>query len=753
MVLSPRKRALHLTANSTRMALLGLGAALICIIWAAVWLQIDSQRRAMLSIVMQEASDLALVLEQNTERSATEMDRMIKYLRTIHTRMGDTVSWPSIVQSEFNTSNRTAQISVIDTNGIMITSSKMLYPKHPVDLSDREHFKVHALAKIDRLFISKPVFGRVSKKWSVQFTRPFFNRAGEFAGVIVVSLDADFMSRSFGELSLGSSGGLALVGKDGIVRSGAGIYRDLLGKSMPTKLDGLDRSDKVLEDVTINWSASHGPVTTVERASPRFPLKAVITRSDAPQYKQWLSNAISYVIGGLILNVVVVIVIAVSIMRHTKFERELRLLARTDSLSGLMNRRALQEHLAELFSEAAEKRPFSLFLIDLDGFKYVNDRFGHPVGDELLVAVSRRLLDLVPDNSIVARMGGDEFAIVTMNTDSQQTSESLADQICAALRKPFATSGLKHEIGGSLGLIAEASAFHDPAELMRCADLALYAAKTAGRDCWRVFNERMNDEVNERTEIEAGLRAVLQQEQLEVFYQPIVSASTEKTSGYEALVRWRHPEKGLVPPSIFIPVAEQTGFIVNIGAWVLRRACADFVALPGKPKVSVNVSAVEFRDSNVAETIRNELQRSGLEPSRLRIEITESLLMARGTDTLDQLREIRGMGVEIALDDFGTGYSSLSYLQSYPIDCIKIDQSFVRGLSNNKVTPAIIQAITSMAVGMGISTVAEGIETEAEAALIIKLGCTELQGYYFGRPQPLSEMPALQARKAIATAA
>ncbi|MGE3710780.1 MAG: EAL domain-containing protein, partial [Hyphomicrobiaceae bacterium] len=629
----------------------------------------------------------------------------------------------------------------------------MLYPKHPVDLSDREHFKVHALAKIDRLFISKPVFGRVSKKWSVQFTRPFFNRAGEFAGVIVVSLDADFMSRSFGELSLGSSGGLALVGKDGIVRSGAGIYRDLLGKSMPTKLDGLDRSDKVLEDVTINWSASHGPVTTVERASPRFPLKAVITRSDAPQYKQWLSNAISYVIGGLILNVVVVIVIAVSIMRHTKFERELRLLARTDSLSGLMNRRALQEHLAELFSEAAEKRPFSLFLIDLDGFKYVNDRFGHPVGDELLVAVSRRLLDLVPDNSIVARMGGDEFAIVTMNTDSQQTSESLADQICAALRKPFATSGLKHEIGGSLGLIAEASAFHDPAELMRCADLALYAAKTAGRDCWRVFNERMNDEVNERTEIEAGLRAVLQQEQLEVFYQPIVSASTEKTSGYEALVRWRHPEKGLVPPSIFIPVAEQTGFIVNIGAWVLRRACADFVALPGKPKVSVNVSAVEFRDSNVAETIRNELQRSGLEPSRLRIEITESLLMARGTDTLDQLREIRGMGVEIALDDFGTGYSSLSYLQSYPIDCIKIDQSFVRGLSNNKVTPAIIQAITSMAVGMGISTVAEGIETEAEAALIIKLGCTELQGYYFGRPQPLSEMPALQARKAIATAA
>ncbi|MCB1503814.1 MAG: EAL domain-containing protein [Hyphomicrobiaceae bacterium] len=725
---------------SWKLPLLALGVALIASIWGAIWLQIVTERRAMLQSLTQESTNLSLVFEQNTERTASEIDRIIRYLRATYERNGYTADWPVLVQEEFTANRRTVQIAIMDVKGMMITSTKMLHPEKPVDLSDREHFRVHANAGefVDRLFISQPVLGRASNKWSVQFTRPYHDRDGAFAGVIVVSLDPEFLTRNFASIKIGDDGGLAIVGEDGIVRAGAGSFHKDFGKPISDEAI-VGNSDAMTASSFVKLiETPDGPRVTALRKLKDFPLMAVIARSDAPLYATWESNRKKYIYGGGSLTFLIIGALMTSIIRRRAYERQLNHLARHDALTDLLNRREFEDCLTKQLGQ--DDRQFNVHLIDLDGFKRVNDTYGHPVGDELLVVVGQRLRQNLRIGDMVARLGGDEFAIIQEAGDNGDNGMVLAERICHILAVPYTIDGKRIEIGASVGIVQSTSEFENEDHLMRSADLALYACKNAGGRTYRLYNERMNDEARERREIEAGLRDAIALGQLEVHYQPIYTIKTLEMNAVEALIRWRHPEKGMISPGAFIPVAEQSGLIVQIGAWVMERACMEISARSPTLAVAVNVSAVEFRDGDVSSSVRKAIAASGIDPKRLKVEITESLLMKKDRATLDQLDHMRNLGIRISMDDFGTGYSSLSYLQSYPIDCIKIDQSFVRGLGQKENSTAIIEAISRLAQAMGVTAVAEGVETEEQLALLAEIGCSDAQGFLLSRPKPIDEL-------------
>jgi diguanylate cyclase (GGDEF)-like protein len=428
-------------------------------------------------------------------------------------------------------------------------------------------------------------------------------------------------------------------------------------------------------------------------------------------------------------------------------------LARHDVLTNLANRRLFQEHLEQARLAHAQGACFAILSIDLDRFKPVNDTLGHPIGDKLLQAVARRLSSTVRDSDVVARMGGDEFCIIQRHIGRQDQAGSLARRLIKALAKPFEIDSHMIEIGGSVGIAfaGETDAGAGGArsdDIVKAADLALYSAKTNGRGTYRFFEPEMHATVQKRQALELDLRQALNNGQFCLFYQPIQDFSSGTVTGFEALLRWRHPERGLVPPGDFIPVAEEMGLIVPIGAWVLDTATMEASRWPHHVRVSVNLSAVQFRNPGLIVAVRNALTRSGLEPSRLELEITESTLMVKDQSTLEQLHELRAIGVHISMDDFGTGYSSLSYLLSFPFDKIKIDRAFIAELSpaetdGRKGSAAIIRATTDLANSLGITTTAEGIETQEQFDRLKDLGCTEAQGYLLSKPRPVEDIPAM----------
>lgn len=729
-------------ALSWKLPLLSLGVALVATICGAAWLQINSERHAMVQSLQQETGNLALIFEQNTERTASEIDRIIRYLRATYERQGFRADWPTLVMEEFTANRRTVQIAIMDARGMMITSSKMLHPSKPVDLSDREHFRVHANAGdfVDKLFISRPVLGRASKRWSVQFTRPYKDANDKFAGVIVVSLDPEFLTRNFAALRLGSDGGLAIVGDDGIVRAGAGIFHGDFGNKMNSDLLAPPAHAPDEAGFAKLLDAEGGPRVTAVRKLKDFPLRAVISRSDAPMFNTFSANRKKYIWGAGFLSIAIIIAVLMSIMRRRAYERQLDHMARHNSLTNLLNRREFSDRLTRFMRDGSHKRPFHVHLLDLDSFKRINDTYGHPVGDELLVVVGQRLRRHVRRGDIVARLGGDEFGLIQVGTSNIDEAAELADRLCDVLSTAYLIDGKRIEVSASIGIVSGCHEFEDEDHLMRSADLALYASKNAGGRTFHFYDERLNDEAKARREIEEGLREAIARDQFEVHYQPIYSVDNLTMNSVEALIRWRHPDRGMVSPAEFIPVAEQSGLIVRIGAWVLERACSEIAARSPTLQVAVNVSAVEFRDGDVLSSVRNAIERSGLDPHRLKMEITELTLMSRDPATMDQLEQIRDLGVRISMDDFGTGYSSLSYLQSYPIDYIKIDRSFVKGLGESSNSTAIVETVARLARAMGMKAVAEGVETEKQLNMLRQIGCPEAQGFLLGRPKPIDEI-------------
>jgi diguanylate cyclase (GGDEF)-like protein/PAS domain S-box-containing protein len=431
-----------------------------------------------------------------------------------------------------------------------------------------------------------------------------------------------------------------------------------------------------------------------------------------------------------------------------KSQHELSKLAQFDQLTGLFNRVRMKALLEQsLTTPMGKPNVCALFLLDLDRFKSVNDTLGHPAGDALLRQVAKRLEHAVGQGGQVGRIGGDEFQVVFPDQDDRQRLGTIAQQVIHSLSQPYMLEGKQVVIGASIGIAIAPNDGQTSEALVRNADLALYAAKGDGRGVHRFYAENMHSNAEERRNIENDLRDALGNNNLSLAYQPVVSAVTEKITGFEALLRWNHPVRGAVSPAEFIPIAEDAGLIATIGEWALRTACMEAAQWRGNARVAVNVSPIQFANPSFPSLVANALAQSQLRPDRLELEITESVFL-NDSDSVDKMFiSLKKLGIRLALDDFGTGYSSLGYLKRAPFDKIKIDQSFVRGAAaaDNR-NSAIITAIVSLSEAMGMETTAEGAETHDELELIRNLGCSHVQGYIYGRPMPAIEASSMLAR-------
>ncbi|MGU3539294.1 bifunctional diguanylate cyclase/phosphodiesterase [Methylobacterium sp. A54F] len=428
-------------------------------------------------------------------------------------------------------------------------------------------------------------------------------------------------------------------------------------------------------------------------------------------------------------------------------ERRLAHMALHDALTGLPNRVLFRDRLNQQLADIRRHGgSFAVLACDLDRFKAVNDTYGHPAGDALLAVIAERLRGVVRTGDIIARLGGDEFAIIVGHLDTLRAATLVAQRVIAAVEQPVEIGPNRATVGVSIG-IATAAGDEDADELFKRADIALYRAKAEGRNTLRFYEAGMDAALAKRNLLERDLREALRAGSFVLHYQPIVGLEAEAPSGFEALLRWPHPERGLIPPAEFIPLAEESGLIVPLGAWALREACREAAAWPGRPRVAVNVSAVQFRDESLESTVLGALAASGLAPDRLELEITESVLMDDGEASLACLRRLKALGVRIALDDFGTGYSSLSYLRRFPFDKIKVDRTFIREIADPD-TAAIVRSIVGLGERLGAAITAEGVETPAQLDHVRALGCTEAQGFLLGVPRPAAE--ALRATGLLA---
>jgi diguanylate cyclase (GGDEF)-like protein len=436
----------------------------------------------------------------------------------------------------------------------------------------------------------------------------------------------------------------------------------------------------------------------------------------------------------------------VEIADREKSQARSQYLAYHDSLTGLGNRLLFKEQLEEALKDVSvTPHPLAVLFLDLDGFKAVNDTLGHSVGDLLLKSVAAKLRDILPRTDRIARLGGDEFAILQMSAAQPASSIALAEKIIEIIGEPCSVDGHDVTVGASVGVAVAHPGDMNTENFLKSADLAMYSAKSEGRGTYRMFDPEMDAVVQTRRLLERDMRTALAQDRFRLYYQPLVNLQTKKVTAFEALMRWEHPERGAVPPSEFIPVAEEMGLIVQLGEWALRQACAEAVEWPDGIGISVNLSPLQFSKGNLVSTVLSALASSGLPASRLELEITESVLLEKSERNIAVLNQLRDLGVRISMDDFGTGYSSIGYLRSFQFDKIKIDQSFVRDLLVDEGSLAIVRAIAGLGVSFGMTTTAEGVETEEQMRCLNLEGCIEVQGYFYSKPVPAHEIAELLA--------
>ena len=422
-------------------------------------------------------------------------------------------------------------------------------------------------------------------------------------------------------------------------------------------------------------------------------------------------------------------------------ENKINKLAHSDTLTGLLNRAKFNDELQASVSQLERHgTPFCVMYLDLDRFKLINDTRGHLVGDQILKDVAQRVSDTVGHTDIVARLGGDEFAVIMRENNSAHAAAKLAARLIEEVKRPFEIDGERHKIGISIGISQAPLNGTQPTQLLQNADLALYRSKEDGRGVFRFFESHMDSDQREKRLLESELKEALDSNEFELYFQPLVSPEDGKPTGMEALIRWNHPIRGVISPTEFIPIAEQSALIQEIGNWTIKEACMAAAQWPLDVIVAVNLSVHHFNGSDIVGYTRNALSESGLEPHRLELEITESLLINNTEEVYRILKQLKDLGVAIALDDFGTGYSSLSYILQFPFDKIKIDRSFITASSNDDAAKAILKMISTLGESLNIRITAEGVETREQVEFLKSINCDQLQGYFFAKPLPKADL-------------
>ncbi len=498
------------------------------------------------------------------------------------------------------------------------------------------------------------------------------------------------------------------------------------------------------EEMMAHQSAARG-FDSVEAAFPDYGGTALVF--DRPHtYERRRPNGMILEIQSTPLQGGGVVRTFTDVTERRRSESRIRQLAYHDSLTGLLNRHAFRDDLSSLIAARERRGRLAVLYIDLDRFKAVNDTRGHTVGDRLLTEVAARMRAAVREGDIVARMGGDEFAILQSGVRQPRAATEIAERLIERISAPYDIDGTPCLIGASIGIALFPKDGRDAEDLLRNADTALYRAKADGRGAWRLFDDSMDARLQRMFQLEQRLREALDKEELELAYQPIVDAGSREVAAFEALLRWRQPKGGYISPLEFIPLAEMSGLIVPIGLWVLRTACAEATSWESDIRISVNLSPVQFRRGDLVGQVTKVLQTTGLPPDRLSLEITEGLLLDGTPDVLDTMAELRALGVRFSLDDFGTAHAGLSYLRSFPFDALKIDKSFVQDAVVRAESRAIVEAILAMGNALKLNVIAEGVETEEQLKLLKQMQCQQVQGFLTGRPGSAADARALIAR-------
>ena len=718
------------------------GGVLVVMIWIGAELLIRQQHAAIHAELSAQANNFSVVFAQNVGHTVSDLDRILKFIRSAR-RDNPGAEWATIIGHDYAEDQESLQIAVVDAQGLLISSTSAPHPDSRVDLSDREHFRVHLTPGEDRLFISRPVVGRVSGKPAVQFSRRIVDAQGAFAGVIVISLDPKYLARAYAEIQSRAGFGLAVTGDDGVVRAGTGQFAPMLGR----RLFGDDPAEPAAKrEAGAMVVSDNEDQIEVLRKVEGFPLNVVVSAPGVGGDVAYTALASDYRAAAIVMTALALFAAGSAARRQYLYEQRIVGLAEKDALTGLPNRVKLRQSLDQILAMPRECRRYALHLIDLDGFKMVNDTYGHLAGDKLLQLVAGRLRAVSPKGVLVARMGGDEFALLQPVEDFRADSAEFARQLIRAISAPTQIDGVKAGVGVSVGIADAASDANRATYLLKAADLALYAVKKESRGSFTFFEPAMEAEMLDRRQFEVDLRSALSNNELLLHYQPIVDARSGEISGFEALLRWLHPQRGLIPPLQFITLAEETGLIVDIGRWVIRSACAEAASWSRPLRVAVNISPRQFANNDLVGDVCGALKDAGLPPERLELEITELALLSQSEATVQALASLRTLGISIAMDDFGAGYSTLSYLRTFTFDRLKIDRAFVSDLETSPQANAIVSAIVDLCGELRIRVTAEGVEAPRQFEILRARGCDEIQGYLISPPASREDIATLLER-------
>jgi diguanylate cyclase (GGDEF)-like protein len=754
---------LGLTMNARRgykvwlHALLQPGSLFALVMIAAIWigmaLMTSIERNKILEGAIQQSDNLVSLFEENIVQTLERFDRTLILLRKSieddpeHFNLRDWADRAALV------GNLTVQIALIGADGYQIATTGD-YSGPPLYLGDREHFRVQVDA-VDKLFISAPVVGRSSGKWTIQFTRPVHTRDGGFGGVLVISVDPNFIDTFYKAINLGAYGSVTIRNLDNVIMARRGVEGDTLGRKAASPAF---RGALAKAPVGHYWG-NGGPNgmnrLVAYRVSNRFPLIFTVARAETEIFQSAWRNRMMYTAIAAAMTFLVMLAAALGIRHQLRLDRvrdnlrrsegqaqerarelevksqEIVHLAHHDSLTGLANRLLLQDRIEEAFARSRRHQErFAILCIDLDRFKIANDTLGHQAGDVLLREVAERLRHCARDVDTIARVGGDEFVVLAQSPDVTE----LAKRILQGLSAPYDVGGNPVVMSASIGIAVAPTDGASIDRILSNADLALYRAKANGRNGFCIFDSQMEQIALKRGRLESELRDALAKDEFELWYQPWFNVRSGRIVGCEALVRWRHPQRGLLVPAEFLSIAEETGLIGQLGNWVLRRGCQDAARWPPGVRLAINLSAAQFIGGELYGTVMQALAESGLAVKRLELEITETLIIDDFEGTREALGQLRSQGISVALDDFGTGYSSLTHLRQLLFDRIKIDKSFVAELTTRAESAAIVSAVIALGNCLGVGVTAEGVETRDQLAILRAAGCTEVQGYLLSRP-------------------